>query len=85
MLTPEQLGSLAAAAHTTAAADQLVDITDISIDPMQPPHARIARFVRDIENPYMLRVKNTTVRISFANNGPPLSQLLEDVARIKHC
>ena len=85
MVTRDNLDSLAAAAQTAVATNRLVDITNISVDSMQPPHARIDRFISETENPYMFRVKETTVRISFTTDGPPLSQLLEDVARIKHC
>lgn len=85
MVNRDHLDSLAAAAQTAVTTDRLVDITNISVDSLQPPHARIEHFVNETENPYRFRVKDTTVRVSFASDGPPLSQLLEEVARIKHC
>lgn len=85
MVNRDQLDSLAAAAQTAVTTDRLVDITNISVDSLQPPHARIDRFINETENPYMFKVNGTTVRVSFVNDGPPLSQLLEEVARIKHC
>ena len=84
MATRDNLDSLAAAAQTAVATNRLVDITNISVDSLQPPHMRIERFVNETENPYMFKVNGTTVRVSFTNDGPPLSQLLEEVARIKH-
>lgn len=85
MVNLDHLDSLAAAAQTAVATNRLVDITNLSVDGLQPPRERIERFIFESENPYMFRIKDTTVRVSFANDGPPLSQLLEDVARIKHC
>ena len=85
MVARDSLDSLAAAAHTAVSANRLVDIANISVDLLQPPHARIEHFVNEIENPYMFKVNGTTVRVSFATDGPPLSQLLKEVARIKHC
>ena len=85
MVNRNHLDSLAAAAQTAVTTNRLVDITNISVDSLQPPHARIDHFINETENPYMFKVKGTTVRVSFANDGPPLSQLLEEVARIKHC
>lgn len=85
MVNRDHLDSLAAAAQTAVTTDRLVDITNISVDSLQPPHARIEHFISESENPYMFKVNGTTVRIAFANDGPPLSQLLEEVARMKHC
>lgn len=84
MVNRDHLDSLAAAAQAAVATNRLVDITNFSVDSMQPPHARIDRFISETENPYMFKVNGTTVRVSFTNDGPPLSQLLEAVARIKH-
>lgn len=83
MVNLDHLDSLAAAAQSAAATNRLVDITNLSVDALQPPHARIDRFISETENPYMFRIKDTTVRVSFANDGPPLSKLLEEIARME--
>ena len=85
MVTRDELNSLSVAAHTAVSADCIADISNISIDPQQPPHTRIDHFIFEVENPYLFRVRNTVVHLSFTDNGPPLTQLLEEVARITNC
>lgn len=83
MVTQDNLNSLAAAAQAAVTPARLADINTILIDSTQPPHARIARFVRDIGNPYIFSTKGTVVRVSYTDGGPPLARLLEKVARIE--
>lgn len=82
MITRDTLDALAAAAHTTTAPEHLADISTIPIDPKQPLNKRVEQFVNAVDNPYLLRVNDTVVRITYAASGPPLSQLLEVVAHI---
>ena len=47
--------------------DSLVDIRDVTIDRSQPVEERMKSYVEQIKNPYLFKVGNTVVRVSYAN------------------
>lgn len=47
--------------------DSLVDIRDVKIDRSLPVEERMKSYVEQIKNPYMFKVGNTIVRVSYAN------------------
>ena len=47
--------------------DSLVDIRDVKIDRSLPVEERRKSYVEQIKNPYMFKVGNTVVRVSYAN------------------
>ena len=47
--------------------DSLVDIRDVKIDRSLPVEERMKSYVEQIKNPYMFKVGNTVVRVSYAN------------------
>ena len=47
--------------------DSLVDIRDVIIDRSMSVEDRMKSYVEQIKNPYMFKVGNTVVRISYAN------------------
>ena len=47
--------------------DSLVDIRSVKIDPAQPVEERMRSYVEQIKNPYMFKVGDTVVRVSYAN------------------
>ena len=47
--------------------DSLVDIRDVKIDRSQPVGERMKSYVEQIKNPYLFKVGNTVVRVSYAN------------------
>ena len=47
--------------------DSLVDIRDIKIDRSMSVEERMKSYVEQIKNPYMFKVGNTVVRVSYAN------------------
>lgn len=47
--------------------DSLVDIRDIRIDRSMSVEDRMKSYVEQIKNPYMFKVGNTVVRVSYAN------------------
>ena len=47
--------------------DSLVDIRDVKIDRTQPVEERMKSYVEQIKNPYLFKVGNTIVRVSYAN------------------
>lgn len=47
--------------------DSLVDIRDVKIDRSMSVEDRMKSHVEQIKNPYMFKVGNTVVRVSYAN------------------
>lgn len=47
--------------------DSLVDIRDVKIDRTMSVEDRMKSYVEQIKNPYMFKVGNTVVRVSYAN------------------
>lgn len=47
--------------------DSLVDIRDVKIDRSMSIEDRMKSYVEQIKNPYMFKVGNTVVRVSYAN------------------
>ena len=47
--------------------DSLVDIRDVKIDRSMSVEDRVKSYVEQIKNPYMFKVGNTVVRVSYAN------------------
>ena len=47
--------------------DSLVDIRDVKIDRSMSVEDRMKSYVEQIKNPYMFKVGNTVVRVSYSN------------------
>ena len=47
--------------------DSLVDIRDVKIDRSMSVEDRMKSYVEQIKNPYMFKVGNMVVRVSYAN------------------
>lgn len=45
----------------------LIDIRDVKIDKSLPMEERVRSYVRQIKNPYLFKVGNTIVRVSYAD------------------
>lgn len=45
----------------------LVDIRDVRIDRSLPIEERVKSYVEQVKNPYMFKVGNTVVRVSYAD------------------
>lgn len=46
---------------------ELVDIRNVKIDRSLPSEDRIKSFIEQIKNPYLFKVGDTVVKVSFAN------------------
>jgi len=51
----------------------LVDIRDVAIDETLPIEERMKSYVEQIKNPYMFKVGDTIVRVSYANTQETLN------------
>jgi len=66
-------------AERQALLDELVDIRDVKIDRTLPVEERMISYVQQIRNPYMFKVGNTVVRVSYTEGGPSLQELVEQM------
>ena len=57
---------------------ELVDISTISVDKSKPKIEKIFDFMDQIGNPYLFKVGNIGVRVSFKSTGPTMQEKLED-------
>lgn len=53
--------------------DSLVDIRDVRIDRTLPVEERMKSYVEQIKNPYMFKVGDTVVRVSYANTSETIN------------
>ena len=61
--------------------DRLVDIDEIEIDDSLPPKERAAEFLRQIKNPYCVRVGMVVVKNVYSDDGVSLKERFEQFAR----
>ena len=66
-------------AERQALLEQLVDIRDVKIDRTLPVEERMISYVKQIKNPYMFKVGNTVVRVSYKEKGPSLQEVVEQM------
>ena len=59
--------------------NELTDIRKVRIDRSQTKEKRIAQYLKQVGNPYMVRVGNVKVKIRFANNGVSFEDAFEDL------
>ena len=52
----------------------LVDIRDVKIDRSLPMEERVKSYVEQVKNPYMFKVCNTVVRVSYANTQRTMNE-----------
>lgn len=59
--------------------EDLKDIRTIRVDHDQPKEKRIEQYVKQIGNPYLVRVGDVKVKIRFANNGTSFEDAFEEM------
>ena len=59
--------------------NELKDIRKVRIDRSQTKEKRIAQYLKQVGNPYMVRVGNVKVKIRYANNGVSFEEAFEDL------
>ena len=59
--------------------NELKDIRKVRIDRSQTKEKRIAQYLKQVGNPYMVHVGNVKVKIRFANNGVSFEDAFEDL------
>ena len=60
-------------------ANDLKDIRDISIDRECPKKERIGQYLKQVGNPYLVRVDGIKSKIRFADKGTSMEELFKDM------
>ena len=55
---------------------ELSDVSELSFDYSLPPKERAARILEHVKNPYCFRYGETAVKVEFADNAPPLQEVI---------
>ena len=55
------------------------DLKDISIDRECPKKDRIGQYLKQVGNPYLVRVDGIKSKIRFADEGASMEELFEDM------
>ena len=61
--------------------DDVDEISSIKIDRWKSSNERILDFLKKTKNPYIFKVNNTLVRISFSNNDRTVDDCLTSVLK----
>lgn len=75
----EENNKLKAAGFSDVNVDELSDITKLRIDGSKTPTERREQYLKQIGNPYMVRVGDTVVRLSFADSGTSFEEAFENL------
>lgn len=59
--------------------DEVTDISRIRIDRQLPQQKRQAQYLRQVKNPYLVRVGNAMIKIRFADNGVSFEDAFENL------
>lgn len=59
--------------------EELVDISRIRIDSSKPIEERRRQYLKQVGDPYLVKVGDTVVRLSFANNGISFEEAFENL------
>lgn len=59
--------------------DTLVDLNSIKIDTSLPSEKRIRKILNEGVNPYLFRVGNMKIKVSYSNTGRTLSDIIENL------
>lgn len=82
MLDAETLKQMREIDINTIDPDTVVDAKDIHIDTNLPIPERMAEYVRQIKNPYFMKVGKVIVKMNFAENGPSARECYERYLRL---
>ena len=58
---------------------EMKDIRDIRIDRDLPKGKRVKQYLRQVGNPYLVRVGNVKVKVRFANDGTSFEDAFEEM------
>lgn len=81
MITETDLNTLCHAKIESCNPSELIDIRNVSIDKTKPVPQRMQDYIAAVGNPYLFKVDDVVVKISFNPNGKKFSDAIASVLR----
>ena len=75
-VTAAQLDSMRRIDIAAVDKDTLVDVSGMTFDNTLPKEQRAANMLAIMKNPYCFRYGDMVIKLEFADDGPPLQELL---------
>lgn len=75
-LTLEKMDELRRVDIRTVDREALADVRGVALDTSLPKTERIARYLEQVDNPYCFRMGDMVIKLEFADNGPPLQDVI---------
>ena len=73
-ITPEQWEAMKAVDIRTVDKSQLVDLSTVHIDESLPVRERVLSYLKQVKNPYCVRVGNFAVKVKYKEDGPSFEE-----------
>ena len=84
MYTAEQLEQMRNVDITAVDRMSLTNLETIRVDDAKPYGDKVVLFLEKVRNPYAFRVGNIPVKLAFASNAPPLTEMLVNYLTTLH-
>ena len=78
MYSEKELEELAAVDIRSVDIDSLVDLRDIRIDTNMSVEKRVGSFINQSKNPYIHRIGDYVVKVTFQKDGASLEERMEE-------
>ena len=78
-MTAEEYRRFLEADFGDAALKDMKDIRDVRIDRGQPKEVRIRQYLKQVGNPYLIRVGDVKIKVRFADEGITFEQAFEEM------
>lgn len=78
-MTAEEYRALLAVDFADVESGSLTDISKLRIDRELPLEKRRQQYLRQVGNPYLVRVGNMKVKVRFAENGVSMEEAFENM------
>ena len=75
-LTADQINEMQNVDIGAVDKNALADVSGVSFDTSLAQTERMAQILEQVKNPYCFRHGDTTVKIEFADNAPPLQEII---------
>lgn len=76
-ITPEQWEAMKAVDIRTVDKSQLVDLNTIHIDESLPVRERVLSYLKQVKNPYCVRVGDFAIKVTYKEDGPTFEEVFK--------
>ena len=76
-ITPEQWEAMKAVDIRSVDPSELVDLSTVQIDSPLPVRERVQSYLKQVKNPYCVRVGGFAVKINYKENGPSFEEVFK--------